>query len=52
MEKEPTALITITYDTGKGVRGSNDFSSLLELKKWLDKHPKFAKLLGYDKAKG
>jgi hypothetical protein len=42
--------ITVTYDTSRG-RGSNDFSTLQDLKKWLDKNPLIADKLGYSKKK-
>lgn len=45
-----SASITVTYDTNISC-GSNNFSSLQELKIWLDKHPLIAETLGYTKKK-
>ena len=45
-----SAKLTITYDTNRS-KGSNDFSSLQDLKKWLDKNPLIAQQLGYTKKK-
>ena len=42
--------ITVTYDTTRN-KGSNDFSNLQDLKKWLDKNPLIADKLGYTKKK-
>jgi hypothetical protein len=40
--------ITVSYEY-PGVTGFNEFNDLKELKRWLDKHPKFAEPLGYVK---
>ncbi len=45
-----SAKLTITYDTSRN-KGSNDFSNLQDLKKWLDKNPLVAEKLGYTKKK-
>jgi hypothetical protein len=42
--------LTLTYETTRS-KGSNDFSSLQDLKKWLDKNPLIAEHLGYTKKK-
>lgn len=42
--------LTLTYDTTRS-KGSNDFSNLQDLKKWLDKNPLIADRLGYTKKK-
>ena len=44
-----SAKITVSYNLDNGVRGSNDFNTLQELKIWLDKNPDLAKVLGYVK---
>ena len=45
-----SAKLTITYETSRS-KGSNDFSNLQDLKKWLDKNPLIAEKLGYIKKK-
>jgi hypothetical protein len=40
--------ITVYYETNRS-KGSNDFNTLQELKRWLDNHPDHAKALGYTK---
>jgi len=45
-----SATITVSYDTSRN-KGSNDFSSLQDLKKWLDNNPLIAEKLGYTKKK-
>ncbi|MDI1355731.1 MAG: hypothetical protein PSX36_12490 [bacterium] len=45
-----SAKLTITYETTRS-KGSNDFSNLQDLKKWLDKNPVIADQLGYTKKK-
>ena len=45
-----SAKLTITYDTNRS-KGSNDFSNLQDLKKWLDNNPLIAEKLGYIKKK-
>jgi len=52
MKKEivSSAKLTITYETSRS-KGSNDFSNLQDLKKWLDKNPLIAEQLGYTKKK-
>ncbi len=45
-----SAKLTITYETSRS-KGSNDFSNLQDLKKWLDKNPLIADKLGYTKKK-
>jgi hypothetical protein len=45
-----SAKLTVTYDTNRS-KGSNDFSNLQELKKWLDNNPLIAEKLGYTKKK-
>jgi hypothetical protein len=40
--------LTVYYET-PGIKGSNDFRNLQELKRWLEKHPDMAKELGYQK---
>ncbi len=45
-----SAKITLSYDTNRS-KGSNDFSNLQDLKKWLDKNPLIAEKLGYTKIK-
>lgn len=40
--------IKVIYEK-PGLRGENDFKTLQELKRWLDKHPEFAEKLGYVK---
>lgn len=42
--------ITITYETSRS-KGSNDFSNLQDLKKWLDKNDLIAEKVGYTKKK-
>ena len=42
--------ITVFYDTNCS-KGSNDFYSLQDLKKWLDNNPPIAEQLGYIKKK-
>ncbi len=41
-----SARITVVYDTSRS-KGSNDFSNLQDLKKWLDNNPLIADKLGY-----
>lgn len=45
-----SAKLTLTYETSRS-KGSNDFSNLQDLKKWLDKNPHIAEQLGYTKKK-
>ena len=45
-----SAKLTLTYETSRS-KGSNDFSNLQDLKKWLDKNPLIAEQLGYTKKK-
>ena len=49
-ERVNSAKLTITYDTSRS-KGSNDFSNLQDLKKWLDNNPLIAEKLGYTKKK-
>lgn len=42
--------ITVSYETTRS-KGLNDFSSLQDLKKWLDNNPLVAEKLGYIKKK-
>lgn len=46
-----TVKITVTYESKSPSvgKGSNDFSCLQDLKKWLDRHPLIADKLGYKK---
>ena len=52
-KEDLTAKITITYSSKNPTigKGSNDFNSLQDLKKWLDKHLMIAEKLGYTKKK-
>lgn len=43
-----SAMIFIEYETSRS-KGRNDFTTLQELKKWLDDHPLIAEKLGYKK---
>ena len=45
-----SATITVSYETNRS-KGSNDFASLQDLKKWLDNNPLVAEKLGYIKKK-
>ena len=45
-----SAKITVSYDTSRS-KGSNDFTNLQDLKKWLDNNPLIADKLGYTKKK-
>lgn len=49
-EEIKSAKITVTFETTLG-RGSTDFNTLQELKRWLDKHSVIAEGLGYSKKK-
>ena len=50
IETVNSAKITVSYDTSRN-KGSNDFSNLQDLKKWLDNNPLIAEKLGYTKKK-
>jgi hypothetical protein len=45
-----SAIITVSYETSRS-KGSNDFTNLQDLKKWLDNNPLIAEKLGYTKKK-
>ena len=49
-EEVKSAIITVTYETTRG-RGASDFTTLQNLKIWLDKNPLIAEKLGYTKNK-